>query len=70
MMSGPGGRVEHPGLRGYPAQRLAMMVADMNVGAKRLDLSELIRWDGLAIHAAADEKEVHWAPILYIYTIS
>jgi hypothetical protein len=47
-----------------------VVVANVNVGAQGLDLPELIRGDGLAIHAAADEKEVHRAPIVYIDTVS
>lgn len=58
-------RVEHPGLCRYPAQRLAVVIADVDVGPDGCDLAELIRRDGHAIHSAANDEEVHRAPILY-----
>jgi len=62
---GPRRWVEHPCLGRYPAQRVTVMVADVNVGPDGCDLAELIRRDGHAIHTAANEEEVHSAPILY-----
>lgn len=61
----PRRRIEHPSLGRNPAQRLAVVIADVDVGPDGCDLAELIRRDGHAIHAAANEEEVHRTPILY-----
>ncbi|GEM_PF-3618286 len=47
-----------------------MVVADVNVSAQRLNLTELPRGDGHALHSAADEEEIHGAPTLYKDTVS
>jgi len=46
------------------------VVPDVDVGAQCFDLPELIGRDGHAIHAAANEEEIHGAPILYKKTAS